>query len=707
MKKIVIILVAMLLISSSVLTVVTSLKINSNLPDQVDQVQEEGGYCKIPSDSISYAQSFIPTLPILTRVEINVAGHYKCSIRSQLTGQDLTSVTEDYPLSDEWRFFDFDPDLHVTPDETYYIVLIPQDDAFICYGENTGYTRGCLQISEDGGYTWGYPRDSDMQFRTYGQYCREEVWVDDNFNSNTQGWQIDHFDAIQDGVDAVCEYGTVNVKSGNYHENIEIDKSLNLIGEDKINTIIDGNNIGAVIKVTDNLVNINGFTFTTNSDDNDILIKLRANDCNIENNILILNVVNHGIDLLYSNDNNIFDNIVTGSPSSNSIAGIKIYHSDGNIIKNNIITKITYEHWGNGYGILVKESKENRIIGNTVSENNYHGICLCVKSTDNLIEDNTVSNNLGFSADGISLLSASNDNILNNNIVTKNYQIGISLNGGFGGNVNNNIITNNTVTNNLKHGITFIESSGNTIKDNIIQQNLNYGIIFGQDSNNNLIFNNYFDNPFNAKDDCNNNWNIDKTNGQNIIGGQYLGGNYWSDYTGVDNDVPPDGLGDTLLPYTCSGNIVNGGDYHPLVGSYDPGRIGITDSDLTWADVPPGGNVTGFIQIINDGGDNTRLNWKIAEYPSWGTWTFIPENGQNLKPEDGPVQVEVEVEAPEEKDEEFEGQVKIINLDDPDDSVVVPVSLSTPKNKAINIQFLRYLNNYPLIKQLLQRFLEL
>ena len=202
---------------------------------------------------------------------------------------------------------------------------------------------------------------------------------------------------------------------------------------------------------------------------------------------------------------------------------------------------------------------------------------------------------------------------------------------------------------------------------------------------------------------------------KNIINGEYFGGNYWSDYTGKDDgtgttypdtNVANDGLGDTLLPYTCSGSIQNGGDHHPLVGSYDPGRIGIADSDLTWADVPPGGNVTGFIQIINAGGEDTRLNWKIAEYPSWGTWKFIPENGQNLKPEDGPVQVEVEVEAPEEKDR-FEGNVKIINLDNPDDYEIVPVSLSTPKNKAINIQFLRYLNNYPLIKQLLQRFLEL
>jgi len=62
-------------------------------------------------------------------------------------------------------------------------------------------------------------------------------------------------------------------------------------------------------------------------------------------------------------------------------------------------------------------------------------------------------------------------------------------------------------------------------------------------------------------------WNTDKSPGPNIIGGPFLGGNYWDNYTGSDIDM--DGLGDTYIPHPVQEypwDPVTLGDYRPLVG---------------------------------------------------------------------------------------------------------------------------------------------
>lgn len=57
-----------------------------------------------------------------------------------------------------------------------------------------------------------------------------EVWVDDDFNSGTPGWNVTRFALIQDGVDAVTSGGTVHVAAGTYDEQVVIDKMLKLQG---------------------------------------------------------------------------------------------------------------------------------------------------------------------------------------------------------------------------------------------------------------------------------------------------------------------------------------------------------------------------------------------------------------------------------------------------------------------------------------------
>ena len=113
-----------------------------------------------------------------------------------------------------------------------------------------------------------------------------------------------------------------------------------------------------------------------------------------------------------------------------------------------------------------------------------------------------------------------------------------------------------------------MNSDSNVLTGNIIYDSNNYGLSFDGNSKYNLVYNNIFiDNLINVIDmtpATPNYFNIALTAGTNIIGGPWIGGNYWHDYIGIDSDA--DEIGDTLVPYNCTDRIIlPDGDYFPLV----------------------------------------------------------------------------------------------------------------------------------------------
>jgi hypothetical protein len=121
------------------------------------------------------------------------------------------------------------------------------------------------------------------------------------------------------------------------------------------------------------------------------------------------------------------------------------------------------------------------------------------------------------------------------------------------------------------------------------------------------------------------------------------------------------------------------------------------DGTLHWINVEPGATVTGNISVENIGDAGSKLDWTITEWPEWGNWVFAPSNGSDLTPEHEPVTVQVSVIAPEEKNQEFIGSIKIINTENTNNYCVIPVSLVTPKTKSYSYieLFHSFFDNFP------------
>ena len=125
------------------------------------------------------------------------------------------------------------------------------------------------------------------------------------------------------------------------------------------------------------------------------------------------------------------------------------------------------------------------------------------------------------------------------------------------------------------------------------------------------------------------------------------------------------------------------------------------EGNLDWADVETGTTVTGSFTIENIGAPESELNWEISDYPDWGTWTFTPDSGTGLTPEDGAITIDVEVVAPDETETEFSGSVEIVNTDNSADSCTIDAALVTPTSHSHPLLFEIFIRLFPRLAGLL------
>lgn len=355
----------------------------------------------------------------------------------------------------------------------------------------------------------------------------ENVFVNNTASSSSYGFWVD-----SSGNNTLNTNNASNSKVGIYLKT----SSGNTLNN---NTVL--NNTYSGINLRDSVGNT---LSNSTASDNNVSIVLRNSSRNLLNENTVSNN-NYGI-WLYSYSNN---NELTDNRASNNLVGIHVKTSGGNMLTANKAlnsTGIGISLWNsventlnsneglnNGVTIFLHNSSENTLVNNTADSNGY-GIWMN-SSSNNTLTDNTASNNKF----GVYLKTSDNNKLSGN---------GVNLSGTYGiylGSSMNNVLNDNKVVSNSECGFYLL------------------------DSKNNSIYNNYFNNTNNTYFQGINSetsLNTTRTQGTNIVGGPYLGGNFWGTPEGdgfsqIQADSDGDGICDAA--YTIGNESI---DYLPLAG---------------------------------------------------------------------------------------------------------------------------------------------
>jgi parallel beta-helix repeat protein len=405
---------------------------------------------------------------------------------------------------------------------------------------------------------------------------------------NITDFTVHEGESIQMAIDAAQENSTIFIEPGIYNECIVIQKPVKLIGSGE-STVIQSQTSEKTIDIRRGVVGamlanlfVNGSKVEYSTG-----VFIGGMDTVVEN----VTVANHDIGLhIYDSSGNVLrNNHLINNTYNLRTYGLYLPHFLHDIDSSNLVDGKKVYYWINVHdktfpldaGYIAAVNCSNVTIGNLELTDNFVGVLLaytndaliynvtCQRNEQGiraLCSNNTVIMNSSLCSNwsGI-LLSTSSNNTISGNVVESNdFGIYASYSDLLSAYSVNNTILGNVITHNNK-GIYLDKSSYNEIFNNEIASNA-IGISL-YDSGNNTFYHNSFTN------------NTNNVEFMTYIGPQVTnkwdngypdGGNYWSDYAGLDsysgswqNETGSDGVGDT--PYLIDED--NRDDY-PIMHPY-------------------------------------------------------------------------------------------------------------------------------------------
>ncbi len=283
-----------------------------------------------------------------------------------------------------------------------------------------------------------------------------------------------NYTVIQYAIENATAGDTVFVYAGRYLENVEVDKAISLVGEDRNTTIIDGRNQGTVVNVTASGVTVTGLTVTNGSSEG----------------------TSAGIVLAGVRDSHVSGNNITANIGN----GVYANSSSNNVVEGNVF-------WRNGgYGALFASSSNDTVDSNefllnrgalsialavntTVTRNvvagGYGPFDILLGGSDRVAIANNTLTDRTQSRTGLEIMGSTNATIANNTI--DSYFYGVELRSGKA------VVAGNRVTGSQFCGVHLW-----VVYDNAIENNTFVGGRYGvclETSARNLIRNNSFSSP--------------------------------------------------------------------------------------------------------------------------------------------------------------------------------------------------------------------